>query len=325
MSFNQFLGLGGFSSGGGGVGGGGRGPKGDPGSFIWSFGNPPNLDEHLRLTDDDLLVFKPLVPSLHDTVDVGAADARFRTVYSSISDTQSVRYNSNIYVSYDTDGTHRIRVGDEHTVFGVTTLQSNPDKIDPKYIDFTGLRFIDVISGNQNLETLITERPLLQPGDYFVVNSEGTFNYDHFDDVDNVASRGDILVFTLERFFKVPFRIPNHSIATTHLSDASITSTKLTANCVQSEHLAEGAVGSTKLEDNLQVKSLEVTDNLVAHSFCSNERVETTDAMENQTFGITFANRGQVSTGTWRIKTSIESLMFEIWNGTRWVNKFELR
>lgn len=326
MAFNQFLGLGSGFGGGSSVGGGGRGPKGDPGSFIWSFGNPPNVDKHFTLGDDDVTLYKNIVPISHDTVDIGDTQVRFKDIYTRSANTDSVRYsNGSVEVSYTSTGEHSIKVGDDYTVFGVTTLKNNPDKIDPKYIDFTGLRFVDVIEGSQNLETLKSQRPLLQPGDYFVVKSEGNLNYDQFDEIDNVASRGDIIVFTLERFFKVPFRIPNNAISTFHISDGSITAPKLANDCVQPHHIQDGSVTASKLVDTLDLKNLSVSRNFTARTFCVNEEETDVDPMENQHFGITFADNGVVKTGTWRIRSSIDSLLFEIWNGSRWVNKFELR
>lgn len=324
MSYNQFLGLGFGSS--GGTSGGGRGPKGDPGSFVWSFGNPPNIDEHLRLTDDDVTLYKSIRPSHDQVVDVGESDYNLRNVYTKNLHTDNVLYSGGaVNVSYDSEGVHRIRVGEDYTVLGVTTLRENPDKIDPKYLDFTGLRFVAVISGDQNLANLLVERPMLQPGDYFVVNSDGNFNYELFDEIDNVAIRGDILVFTLERFFKVPFRIPNNSVGTYHLEDNSITSQKLLPDVIQTQHLQDESVVSTKLASDLTVKNFDVADNFVSHSFCSNEKILSDDPMSNKTFGITFADRGEVKLGTWRIVSSIENMTFQIWNGTKWVQKFELR
>jgi hypothetical protein len=326
MSYNQFLGLGGFGGASSGVGGGGKGPKGDQGSFVWSFGNPPNLDQHFRLEDEELTVHKNVVPSGDNILDLGVGDIRFRTLHSDSVNASKVRYsNGQVEVSYDSDGQHRIKVGDASVVFGVTTLADNPDKIDPKYVDFTGLRFIDVIGGDQDLEELLLERPLLQSGDYFVVNTDGAFGYERFDDIDNVASRGDIIVFTLERFVKVPFRIPNHSVSTIHIADGAVTAPKLTEGCVHPIHVADGSISSVKLQPDIVLQNVTVNREFVSRTFCSNQEETLTDPMGNSHFGITFANMGVVSVGTWRVSTNIDSLKFEIWNGVKWVNKFELR
>lgn len=348
MAFNQFLGLsGGGGGGGGGVGGGGaRGPKGDPGSFVWSFGNPPNVTDHFRLYEDEVTFLKSVVPDQGEggdgVVSAGSSERPFYKVHARAVHTNELRFDDGeVSVSYDaTDGRHRIRVGSDYEVFGVTTLRENPDKIDPRYIDFTGLRFVDVVPGDQDLDQLARERPLLQPGDYFVVRTAGQLNYPLFDDEDNAASRGDILVFSSERFFKVPFRIPDHGVSTAHLTDGAVTSEKLQDDSVHTRHLRDGAVTSSKITpEGLEVPSMRVRRAFSSPSFCSTS-TSTEDAaaaadgsgsgdvdpLANPAHGIIFAPTPEdVNLGTWRLMATVEALKFEIWTGTKWANKFELR
>lgn len=341
MSYNQYLGLsfGSGSAGGGGTGGA-RGPKGDPGSFVWSFGNPPNLTRHLEIHSQPeyVALHRPILPSASDTIDLGSENARFGVVHTQTVSANEVRYvrggttNPPVRVSYDETGRQQIRIGEDYQVFGVTTSRVSPNKIDPSLLDITGLRFVNTIYGDADLQALLAEHAAtLRSGDYFVITTDGLLTYDHFENQnDRHATRGDILVFTSSpnRFVKIPVRIPDYGISTTHLADRSVTSTKLATAAVSRDHLADASVTSSKLDSSLEVERFRVLDSLSARTFCTNTSEESveTDPLANPKYGITFAESvDQIHEGTWRIQSSLDSMKFQIWTGNRWVDKFELR
>lgn len=344
MSYNQYLGLSFGSGSAGGGTGGARGPKGDPGSFVWSFGNPPNLTRHLEIHSQPeyVALHRPILPSATDTIDLGSEDARFRVVHTHTVSANEVRYvrdgdgdgttTDPVRVSYDQTGRQQIRIGDDYQVFGVTTSRVSPNKIDPSLLDITGLRFVNTIYGDADLHALLAERATtLRSGDYFVIVTDGLLTYDRFEnDDDRNATRGDILVFTSspDRFVKIPVRVPDYGISTTHLADRSVTATKLATASVSRDHLADASVTSSKLDSSLEVNTFRVLDTLSARTFCTNalDASAETDPLANPQYGITFAESvDQIHEGTWRIQSSLDSMKFQIWTGTRWVDKFELR
>lgn len=201
---------------------------------------------------------------------IGSENAKFHTIYAhdlSI-DAESIVVGGGVatYTFNTEDGGLSSSVkktdGSETNVKTVTTDPMDPNTIDPKFIRFSGLSFLDAFDPNNSSPIDYKRQFNLDTdkgGNYLVASHQGNI-VNRISDTDNEKltikrvlgniDKGDILLWSGTSWIKIPFSIPIAYIQNVMLDKNSVSTEKIRDNSITIDKIDKSTVALPIVENN---------------------------------------------------------------------------